>query len=114
MRLQEVLKEREVEINTLEEDLRKRNDGASRVQPSEPSDLHELSPLTMDHFSALRTSIIHELPDDETDSGVASKRPSLGRLDELMRYPYRLHLLVIPCLTAITDLWHRKNRSTGR
>jgi hypothetical protein len=82
MRLQDVLKEREEEINQLENALQEVN-VSSAARNLQYDATPGLSPNTMEQLSALRTSIIHEVPDDE-EAGDESKRTSLGRLDELM------------------------------
>ncbi len=83
MRLQDVLKEREDEINHLENALNGRNLSASGSRGSDYELSLGLSSNTMEQLTALRTSIIHEVPDD-VENGGADKRSSLGRLDELM------------------------------
>ena len=90
-RLQEILVERESEINLLEQSLREKErpptlpETPSSTSPAtpangEPSPLAHLSPKTMNQFQELRMSL------DQSENGSAEDaEESLDRLNELMR-----------------------------
>jgi hypothetical protein len=100
MRLQEVLKEREVEIGVLEESLKARPVGTSPLAPVDimitdsngmlsptESASATLTPDTMSQFNALRKGIAGGYSDTASSVDVISEADeNLERLNELMRY----------------------------
>lgn len=84
MRLQEVLKEREAEITSLEQSLIQKHQLSPPMTPMVSEDaspsLH-LSPKTISHFKEIRRSL--NVQDSLTASDASD---SLVRLNELMRY----------------------------
>lgn len=95
MRLQEVLKEREAEISTLEQTLKEKQTtssaGARQVSiiseaedaenGAEDTNLKELSPATLQQFKALRRLSLQRTSEPAMDSS-----ETLDRLNELMLY----------------------------
>ncbi|KAG2364519.1 kinesin [Suillus spraguei] len=93
MRLQEVLREREAEISTLESSLKAQEQaaptpaGPHALQSTEADDLTRLSPKTIQKFDAVRKSmkLHHDLiPDVDGDAPDNDVDESLDRLNELM------------------------------
>lgn len=92
MRLQEVLREREAEISALESSLKEKEQ--STTSPAEhqvPEADHSthLSPLTIEKFNAVRTSMrLHHdlLPQADSDAPDGDVDESLDKLNELMLY----------------------------
>ncbi|KAG1826831.1 kinesin domain-containing protein [Suillus subaureus] len=93
MRLQEVLREREAEISTLESSLNEKEQTAPTpvephaLQSIEADDLTHLSPKTIQKFDAVRKSmkLHHDLiPDVDSDVPDNDVDESLDRLNELM------------------------------
>lgn len=93
MRLQEVLREREAEISTLESSLKEKEQAApTPVEPHAPQfteadDLTHLSPKTIQKFDAVRKSmrLHHDLiPDVDDGAPDNDVDESLDRLNELM------------------------------
>lgn len=84
MRLQEVLKEREAEITSLEQSLIQKHQPSPPMTPMVGEDaspsLH-LSPKTISHFKEIRRSLNVQDSLSASDAG-----DSLVRLNELMRY----------------------------
>lgn len=90
MRLQEVLKEREAEISSLEQSLKESSRGASAlptpmsVSPTTPSNGDaSLSPKTLNNFNELRGALDNHTALNGTSSDVDETHE---RLNELMRY----------------------------
>lgn len=101
MRLQEVLKEREAEIGSLEESLKEKDEqervnGATPTSTApatpelngQPSPSSHLSPRTMDNFAEIRNTISHSRGDSESTGSGSAPDENLERLNELMRYVY--------------------------
>lgn len=104
MRLQEVLKEREGEITSLEHTLKEKekDDTASAASMSETGEVingtgrvspsPDLSPQIMHQFAAIRRSVELRHPPAESDSA-ADPDESLERLNELMLCVFTRSLL---------------------
>jgi hypothetical protein len=95
MRLQEVLKEREIEISALEASLQDNSSALSSskepgslVKEGEAASIAYLSPKTLTYFDDIRKTMIngHDHPTDESEENKAASEvdESLDRLNELM------------------------------
>jgi len=126
MRLQEVLRERETEITTLEQSLKKiqqkeqeqptnpvivngvvnhAEDGDDGASNGEVVDV--LSPGTLDRFDSIRKTMENGHADAISSQ---NEDESLERLNELMLYVSTIHLTLNESESSI-DQWHRKNPS---
>lgn len=96
MRLQEVLKERETEINALEGSLKEMQTqnkpratsltlNGTKADEDAPAS-GRLSPTTMKRFARIRSSLIIEHPPQFPDEPTPEASETVDRLDELMRY----------------------------
>ena len=98
MRLQEVLKEREAEIGTLEKSLLEKDVQERAVAPSvvpvpttttetngDVSPSTHLSPKTMHNFTEIRHGMSHMRGDSESTGSGSAPDENLERLNELMR-----------------------------
>jgi kinesin family protein 4/21/27 len=115
MRLQEVLKERETEIRTLEESLKesqsKQAGNYDKTAVSSPSDKPDaisndvgLSPKTLNHFDHIKQSMVngnaHAVNSDH-GSNHSESDESLERLNELMLYVLYIRTFVSCVLTDL-------------
>jgi kinesin family protein 4/21/27 len=92
MRLQEVLKEREMEITTLEESLKHvqskvQNEGVAPAlnrRPAVEYDNINLSPKVLDHFDHIKESMVNGRTNFDHESNNSESDGLLERLNELM------------------------------
>lgn len=126
MRLQEVLKERETEIMTLEVSLRQSQAGLGKAEaltsPPEDQDVVlnniGLSPKTLNHFDHIKQSMVNgngNIANSDHGSSHSESDESLERLNELMLYVGKCLFSTAVILTNdIPDLWHKRSLNTGR
>lgn len=103
MRLQEVLKERETEIMTLEESLKQvqaqvQTEDVAPVMKRRPAagfDDINLSPKVLDHFDHIKESMVNGIGKSEPGSNSPESDGLLERLNELMLCVMYLFLLSI-------------------
>jgi hypothetical protein len=91
MRLQEVLKEREMEITTLEESLKHvqtkvHNEEVAKRRSVAEFDNINLSPKVLDHFDRIKESMVNGRANLGHESNNSESDGLLERLNELMLY----------------------------
>lgn len=133
MRLQEVLKEREAEISTLEQSLKDRPAkplpaarGISAISELDDAEneldeakVKELSPKTLKQFKDLRRlsrRLSLQNPGEPTGDPVVDPSETLDRLNELMLYVKAIAALILIWFSdaMAIDQWHKRNHTIAK